>query len=217
MALRVNLLNWTGSIYPMYYAARTCTKAPRKRPAQTEMESWLQEHVINPGHMSVLEFVDFHFLISGGSRTFQQQLTRHRLSSYCIESQRTVNYENGFDFVTPPAVSKNPVAAAVYKAVMEQAKESYGLLLAQGIKPEDARMLLPQAITGEINFKCNGRELISIAHERLCTKAQWEIRQMFKQIVELLDDICPLISGNMVPKCRFLGRCPEGARSCRKG
>ena len=64
---------------------------------------------------------------------------------------------------------------------------------------EDARYLLPNACETSLYLSCNLRELIHIANERLCTRAQWEIRNLVKQMVALVD---PALKFMLVPKCK---------------
>lgn len=69
----------------------------------------------------------------------------------------------------------------------------------QGVPNEDARYLLPNACATSLYLSCNLRELIHMANERLCTRAQWEIRDLVKAMCELVD---PEVQFMLVPKCR---------------
>jgi thymidylate synthase (FAD) len=48
-------------------------------------------------------------------------------------------------------------------------------------------------------LSCNLRELIHIANERLCTKAQWEIREV---VAEMVKRVHPNLRFMLVPKCK---------------
>lgn len=68
-----------------------------------------------------------------------------------------------------------------------------------GISPEDARYILPNATETELYMTLNLREFIHIANERLCKKAQWEIRSLVAKMVSLTDiTVQPML----VPKCK---------------
>ena len=67
--------------------------------------------LVSIGHESVMEHVSFTFGIEGISRACSHQLVRHRIASYSQKSQRYVN-ENGFEFITPPAITELPEAEA---------------------------------------------------------------------------------------------------------
>lgn len=213
--MQVQLVHWTGTLWPVYKAARTCTNLPADiHTDKIEMENWLQEHIINTHHWSILEFVDFHFLIKGISRACSHQLVRHRIASYAQKSQRYVNEQN-FDYVIPPSIYKNDAARQIFAETMRQIQSAYEALKGLESPTEDARFVLPNACTTDINMKVNGRALIEQSQRRLCNNAQWEIREMYKKIQDILAEKCSLIAGNMVPICRTLHHCPEGDRSCR--
>ena len=90
-----------------------------------------------------------------------------------------------------------------------------------GIEPEDARFVLPNACTTVLEVKMNGRALIHFMNERLCTCAQWEIRQlanmMRQAIINTGDEECIKYASYLRPKCES-GRvwyCPESKkRTC---
>ena len=156
------------------------------------------------GHHSVLEFADFTFHIEGVSRALMAQLTRHRVANYAIRSQRYCN-ENGFEYVTPPKIQENEEALVCYADIMAAIDEGYAKLKSFGIPNEDARFVLPNACDTVIEVKMNTRELIHFMNERLCERAQWEIRQMaqlMKQCVAKHDDECAELAKMFVPKCQ---------------
>ena len=68
-----------------------------------------------------------------------------------------------------------------------------------GVPNEDARYILPNACCTDLYLSCNLRELIHIANERLCARAQWEIRELVKQMVALVE---PELQFMFVPKCK---------------
>lgn len=160
----------------------------------------IMNHCYKSGHHSVLEFADFTFKISGVSRALTHQLVRHRLASYAQRSQRYCK-ETGFEFVVPPSIAKNPEASVIYQKTMDNITEAYAKLLELQIPGEDARMVLPNACCSEICVKMNLRTLINFCNERLCTCAQWEIRNMAKQMVTEVLKVAPDLKTFLVPKC----------------
>ena len=173
------------------------------------------------GHQSVLEFADFTFHIEGVSRALLAQITRHRLASFAVRSQRYCS-EDGFNFITPNSIEKNKDALLEYQCIMDQTKHAYHKLQKLGVPNEDARFVLPNACETVIEVKMNGRELIHFMNERLCSRAQWEIRkmaQLMKKEVENYNDQCKLYSEFLVPKCEKYGKnfafCTE-RKSCNK-
>ena len=177
---------------------------------------------IKSGHLSVTEHSTFTWEISGVSRTFLAQITRHRLASFSVQSQRYVSYEKGFDYVTPPSiVALGDEAIKRYHSDMEAAQIEYNYWLEQGIKPEDARFILPEATCTKMVVTMNLREFMHFCNERLCTCAQWEIRSVCKAMVKTVNDATDgVLRYYLVPKCeKYKGYpyCTETKRrSCGK-
>ena len=63
------------------------------------------ERVMERGHLSVTEHASFTFAVEGVSRALLAQLTRHRIASFSVQSQRYVSMADGFDYVVPPSIS----------------------------------------------------------------------------------------------------------------
>ena len=155
------------------------------------------------GHHSVLEFADFTFHIEGVSRALLAQLTRHRVASFAVRSQRYVR-EDDFGFVTPNTIKSNPDATHEYLNFMEQCKYTYRHLIEYGIPAEDARFVLANSCETILEVKMNGREMIHFMNERLCNRAQWEIRDLAKQMRQCVADYneeCAKFAKMFVPKC----------------
>ena len=168
------------------------------------------------GHHSVLEFADFTFHIEGVSRALTHQLVRHRLASYAQRSQRYCE-EDGFGYVIPNSIKNNPNALEMYENIMGSLAESYHALNSNlGIPAEDARMVLPNACETVIEVKMNFRTLIHFMNERLCTRAQWEIRELANEMLKLCKEVAPVLFADAGPGC-VRGHCPEGEKSCGRG
>ena len=157
------------------------------------------------GHWSVLEFADFTFHVEGVSRALLAQITRHRIASYAVRSQRYCA-ENGFQYVTPPSIQNNVEALFCYTDIMKVIDEGYEKLQSFGIENEDARFVLPNACHTVHEVKMNGRELINFMNLRLCTRAQWEIRQLAQQMKKAVleyDEQCAKFAQLFRPKCQI--------------
>lgn len=157
----------------------------------------------NSGHQSVLEFADFTFHISGISRACSHQLVRHRCASYAHRSQRYVTEDN-FRFVAPASIQKDDQAFYLFCTHMSKTQSVYNELLSLGVPQEDARFVLPNSCETIIEVKMNGRELIHFCNERLCNRAQWEIRELakrMKQCVMYHNEDCAKFAELLQPKC----------------
>lgn len=157
----------------------------------------LVKHLYRNGHHSVFEHVYFTFKIEGISRACSHQLVRHRHCSFTQRSQRYCS-EDGFGVVIPSTIAKVDVKGG-YMGLVDTIAENYEELQYIGIPNEDARYVLPNACETSLYLSCNLRELIHMSNERLCMRAQWEIRELVKQMVSL---VAPELQFMLVPKCQ---------------
>lgn len=147
-------------------------------------------------HLSVLEHAYATLRISGVSRAFTHQLVRHRLCSYTQQSQRYVN-ESNFNYVEPPLIEDNPEAHSAFTKFMDEAKRVYLELQRLGIKNENARFVLPNAVETQIVVTANLREWRHIIELRGAPQAQWEIRKVAIEILRILKEHAPIIFEDM--------------------
>ena len=156
----------------------------------------LVKHLYRNGRHSVFEHIYFTFKIEGISRACSHQLVRHRHCSFTQRSQRYCS-EGDFGFVIPPSLDSS-YEADEFENIMLRLQERYESLQ-KSIPNEDARYVLPNACETSLFLSCNLRELIHMSNERLCLRAQWEIRELMKQMVSLVD---PALHFMLVPKCK---------------
>lgn len=76
------------------------------------------------GHESPIEHASFTFGIEGVSRSLLAQITRHRMASFSVQSQRYVA-ENSFSYVIPPEIEAIPEAKEEYLKAMEEDRLHY--------------------------------------------------------------------------------------------
>lgn len=136
------------------------------------------------GHMSVFEHVSVTWRIEGISRACSHQLVRHRLASYCQQSQRYVKVgTDSMDwYVIPPSIGEDDMKCVEYEVAMYQCAKHYNSLLKKGIKPEDARYVLPESTKTSINVTMNLREFANFYELRADKHAQWEIRELAEEM-----------------------------------
>ena len=190
--MRVELIQATANpIETIAKIASICYDSNPKNPLG------LVKHLYKNGHHSVFEHIYFTFKIEGISRACSHQLVRHRHCSFTQRSQRYCA-ENGFEYITPQSVDDASYAGS-YAFTMFEINSYYEMLQTNKVPSEDARYVLPNACTTDLYLSCNLRELIHIANERLCSRAQWEIRELVEQMVALVD---PQLQFMLVPKCK---------------
>ena len=83
------------------------------------------------------------------------------------------------------------LARDIFEKAMQSAWDAYSLLLNYGLKPEDARFVLPNACTTDIVVSGNFREYRNFLKLRLSPRAQWEIRKAAHIILDKLYEIAP--------------------------
>jgi len=228
--VKVTLLSYTRNPQRTIYAsARQCYSQEsaayiyrRNKKISSEKLKKFIAHLVERGHLSPLEHVTFTFAIEGISRVCTHQLVRHRLASYSQQSQRYVSMEN-CHFIVPPLIKKNPDAYREFKKAIVSAKEAYKRLQAllaedKHIKREeinqDLRFILPQATETKIVMTMNVRELLHFLGERMCMRAQWEIRTLASKVYTICKKILPEVFSLAGPKCRLLKYCPEKYKEC---
>lgn len=196
------------------------------------------EHLASLGHESPIEHVSFTFGIEGVSRALLAQITRHRLASYSVQSQRYVE-KAGFDYVLPPEIEAIPEARELYEKEMAHDAEVYTALrdilvkkhtadnIAAGMNEkdaafaagkkanEDARFVLPNACDTRIIVTMNARSLYNFFRQRCCNRAQWEIRAVATEMLTLVKEVAPVLFKNAGPAC-VKGACSEGSYTCGK-
>ena len=167
-------------------------------------------HAMSSGHTSVLEHAVFTFQVEGLSRAALAQLTRHRLASFDVQSQRYVKLKNE-ELVIPVSLMQSEIAEEVGEC-MVKCMELYQKLLDAGVPAEDARYITPQAVPTKLIMTMNARELLHFFSLRTCNRAQWEIRNLADQMLRICKRYSPEIFRKAGPGC-VTGRCPE-AKPC---
>ena len=169
--------------------------------------------VLAGGHFSTLEHASYTFAIEGVSRTLTHQLVRHRIASYEQQSQRYVKYKDGIEVIKPESIAADEAASARFDELMAAIQDAYQEFLDAGIPAEDARYVLPNATETKLVMTMNARELRHFFSIRCCNRAQWEIRDMAWQMLELVRPTAPFVFAEAGPGC-VKGGCPEGKMCC---
>ena len=171
---------------------------------------------LNSGHMRTAEYPQVYLVLEGYSARVIRELYTHigggptRLQA----STRYINYKK-FDYIVPPSIKDNDEACERYRDAMSNIFYALGKLEELGIPKEDSANLLPLGMTTTIVLRTNLRNLIDMAHQRLCTRAYWEFRKLMRDIINALreysDEWKTLIDEYKVfqPKCDVCGYCTE--------
>ena len=223
--LKVALLRHTADMQELVaLGARLCYSRAdvdtlKKRIEEKDQTVFIKR-LMDMGHDSVMEHAAFTFAVEGISRVCLAQLTRHRIASFSVQSQRYVSYAGGFSYVVPPRIQElGEEAIAEYARQMDQMQVWYDTWqekLGPGEQSnEDARFVLPGACETRLIMTMNVRELHHFFALRMCNRAQCEIRAMAAQMHRLCMGVAPLLFEKAGPGC-LSGACPEGEKTCGK-
>lgn len=190
----------------------------RERVEERDQRAFV-ERVMGRGHLSVTEHASFTFAVEGVSRALLAQLTRHRLASFSVQSQRYVSMADGFDYVIPPSIAALGEAEEAefirqmdtMHAWYRQWQEKLGG--AGESANQDARFVLPNAAATRLVMTMNARELMHFFELRCCNRAQWEIREMAWLMLAECRRAAPALFAHAGPAC-LRGACSEGKNSC---
>ena len=134
--------------------------------------------LIKRGHESVLEHVSltFHIICD---RAIQNELVRHRLASFSVESTRYVKYDE-LTLINPPPHHNF-------------AENNYRDLIQQDYPPEQARAVLPLCLKSELYMTANLREWRHIIKLRTSKHAHPQMRLVVGMIRDILKEKLPVI------------------------
>ena len=172
-----------------------------------------REHLIAHGRLQ--ELPDIYVTIEGYSAKCLRELYTHIgcLPTRMQASTRYIDYSKGFNYITPPSVEKDPVAKETWDMTMAFIANQMKQLKQLNVPVEDLTNILPLAYESKMIWKINMRCLVNFMNMRLCSRAYWEIRNLAKELKQVLSNyseewkyICDLL---FVPKCESTGYCTE--------
>lgn len=168
---------------------------------------------LSRGHGSIAEHATFTFAVDGVSRALLAQLTRHRLASFSVQSQRYCGVDP--EWVVPPKFRELGLERE-YIEDCNRAYAKYCSYIERGAEEEDARYVIPQGVTCRLGLTMNARELLHFFGLRCCDRAQWEIRDLANEMLQQCREVAPMLFADAGPGC-VRGHCPEGPKSCKRG
>lgn len=190
--MRVELIDYTANaVQKIGRAAAICYDA------KTDVESNVRraKHCKDKGHLATLRFAYATVNISGISRVCSHQLVRIAHAGILQESQRYVEQTN-IDFVKPPSLDAfsswdKGWLEVEWDALLQSCADLYQQSIKAGMKKEDARYILPQACTTQLNLCLNFQAWRDVLKNRTSKTAQWEVREVAIEIQKLLHGIAP--------------------------
>jgi thymidylate synthase (FAD) len=188
------------------FAGRACYQAWTKNQPATATNAGYLRHVIDVGHLAVLEHASVSLYLTGISRTLSQELTRHRHFSFSQLSQRYLATEPSV--VEPAAIAADPELHAAFVAAVTAAEQAHRTLLnllterdapgeqaALGRKQvrQAARAVQPAAMEARLVMTGNYRSWRHFLAMRAGEHADREMRQVAVLCLRELQSVAPRV------------------------
>ncbi|MEL7610836.1 MAG: FAD-dependent thymidylate synthase [Bacillota bacterium] len=218
--LYVTMLSYTAApVTNVARASKLCYSANHISELDNEIAGQGEEEYLNKlisfGHLSPIEHASFTFGVEGVSRALLAQITRHRIASFSVQSQRYVATDT-LEYIVPPSIrALGENAVARYEEQMRTINGWYLEWLDLTDKAEDARFVLPNAAATRMIVTMNARELMHFFALRCCNRAQWEIRKLAWAMLGLCKLAAPALFRAAGSSC-IGGACSEGRMSCNE-
>jgi thymidylate synthase (FAD) len=192
------------------FAGRACYQSWSKPNPRTATNASYLRHLLDVGHLSVLEHASVSFYITGISRSCTHELIRHRHFSYSQLSQRFVP-EREAKVIVPPAIDGDPELEALFLEATEQSRAAYVELLGvleqklDGVTGaalrgkqarQAARSVLPNATETKVVVTGNYRAWRHFVAMRASEHADVEIRRVAVECLRQLTTVAPDVFGD---------------------
>ncbi|WP_278312873.1 FAD-dependent thymidylate synthase [Lolliginicoccus levis] len=192
------------------FAGRACYQSWDKPNPRTATNAGYLRHILEVGHLSVLEHGSATFYISGVSRSCTHELIRHRHLSYSQLSQRYVP-EHDANIVAPPAIAGDPELEELLVKSAQVTRDAYGELLAaleqkftdmpnallrRKQARQAARSVLPNATETRVVVTGNFRAWRHFIGMRATEHADVEIRELAIECLRQLQGVAPNVFGD---------------------
>lgn len=218
MALKVTLLNpqtvkdtrlLTGSFASICKETQDCV-------VNEQRFKRIGEHCMESGHFSPSRHFLYVFRIEGVSRVCTHQLVRHSIGVAINQSSGVfteTSAEAGNYNIIPPAVDallkKDPALQEQYNSLVAASEQFTKALRDLGASNNDARYFTFNAVNSSLNMAFTPEAFFHMCNERLCMKAQWEIRAVVRAMVKEVLAVDPWLAKFCVPKCVKFNGCTE--------
>lgn len=158
-----------------------------------------------------LEFLTYEFAVRDVSLACVTHFARHRIQSILIPDVR--EGLSAGHYIVPEAVRESELYAQ-YCAAFERSRAECARMLERGMNKAYAAYFALAGMTIPLKLRMNAREIALFLRLRTCTRAQWEIRALARDMLSQLRESAPEVFCAFGPSCKVLGFCPEGRLSC---
>ena len=187
-------INGKEALQTIEYCARTCYQSYEK---QTDDSCYkFVKMLMSRNHESCLEHYSFSvkFVVD---RAIQNEIVRHRLSSFCCESTRYCSYSkekfgNEITVIKPPFYKIGTAELEYWRKSMLMAEQAY-MFLVSNSKPEEARCVLPLSLKTELVMTANIREWRHFLSLRTTPFCHPQMRQITIPLLQELKSLIPIV------------------------
>lgn len=191
------------------YACRMCYASTDKM-TDDSYDRFIRAR-IKQDHTAPLEFGSMTVELTVG-RDVLAEITRHRLASFCVTSQRYINYskEGGIEFIKPTFYARYQdlykefpkdqwTITRIWEQQMYDAERYYRMMIDEyNCKPEEARTVLPNSTACTLVMKANLREWRQIFKLRTSKAAYPPMRDIMTRLLKTADDLMPCVFDDLV-------------------
>lgn len=171
------------------------------------------QHILHSDRPRELEQISCSFIIRNLSLSGITHIVRHRMQSIIIPSLMNVNSNR---YIVPKTICDNEDLLFRYKKAFEKTSQVRKYLSEMGLNGEEQIYLCLSGNTLDVMTTMNARELMLFFRLRCCNRAQWEIRNVAKEMLKILRGKIPYLFNKMGPSCVIDDKCPEGRLTCGK-
>lgn len=164
------------------------------------------QFLIKAEHMSVFEHCSMTILVKGISRSLLAQLTRQRTFSFTSGSQHYQDYREH------PCVVGEELAESCLP--LHASIRAYSNLVDGGMKPEEARQVLPNAAAVNLMITMDACNMIKFFRARRCERNVEEMITFADKLHTLAVDWWPEVFRKVGAPCYMDGKCNQGHMMC---
>jgi thymidylate synthase (FAD) len=190
--------------------ARISHRSEEKQTTET-WEKFIRAVVVGHGDYSVIEHASAT-VIFRVDRGITHELVRHRLFSFTQESTRFVNgrksYPDGLEFIFPINFPRRePISSAIFpedvwRVSMNTLEDRYFKLLDSGVRPQEARSILPNSLAATIAVTGNLRNWRHFFLMRTSKETHPDFRRVTIPLLEQFQQLIPILYEDIVPNAR---------------
>lgn len=205
---KIEILNSTPE--PARLCALVARQATMANPVLKHANCGLLEYCYTAKHRSVFEHASLTARITGVSRAFMAQITRHRHVSFMCSSQHYQDYRD-YPIIVPDLTDFEEG----FNLAVARSTSLYGVMVDNGVEKPEARMILPEATAVNLIMTANAREWAHIMNLRLCKRNVREMRVWAGDMMMELRQWFPELFIHVGPDC-VETQCTQGPMKCGK-